>query len=128
MGKALRPPLSHGTRVDMEPVRPPNLRTRWLHTCFRNRGTMMEAHLSVATIAALSKILRTCRNLRHVMAREPTAAEIAVRLRIPPETIRKLLGRPPQPAPFSNRFPESTDTATPNDDPASNLAAEVAAS
>jgi DNA-directed RNA polymerase sigma subunit (sigma70/sigma32) len=56
----------------------------------------MEGHLSIATIAALSKILRTCRNLRHVMGREPTAVEIAVRLRIPPETIRKLLGPPPR--------------------------------
>jgi len=56
----------------------------------------MEGHLSVATIATLSKILRTCRNLRHVIGREPTAAEIAARLRLPPETIRKLLGPPPQ--------------------------------
>jgi len=55
----------------------------------------MEGHLSVATIAALSTILRTCRNLRNVMGREPTAEEIAARLRLPPETIRKLLGAPP---------------------------------
>ena len=58
----------------------------------------MEGHLSLATIAALSKILRTCRNLRHVIGREPSAEEIAVRLRIPPETIRKLLGPPPHQA------------------------------
>jgi len=57
---------------------------------------MMEDHLSIATIAALSKILRTCRNLRHVIGREPTAEEIAGRLRMPPETIRKLLGAPPR--------------------------------
>src|SRR5215831_8574638 len=62
----------------------------------RNPGTMMEGHLSVATIAALSKILRICRNLRHVIGREPTAEEIGARLRLPPETIRKLLGAPPQ--------------------------------
>jgi RNA polymerase primary sigma factor len=55
----------------------------------------MAGHLSVATIAVLSTILRTCRNLRHVMGREPTAEEIAVRLRMPAETIRKLLGTPP---------------------------------
>ena len=77
----------------------PNLaaRPRSGHICGRNRGTMMEGHLSVATIAALSKILRTCRNLRHVIGREPTAEEIAGRLRMPPETIRKLLGAPPPP-------------------------------
>ena len=45
----------------------------------------MEGHLSVATIAALSKILRTRRNLRHVIGREPTAEEIAGRLRLPPK-------------------------------------------
>jgi RNA polymerase primary sigma factor len=55
----------------------------------------MAGHLSVATIAALSKIVRTCRNLRHVIGREPTAEEIAVRLGVPPEIIRKLLGAPP---------------------------------
>jgi DNA-directed RNA polymerase sigma subunit (sigma70/sigma32) len=38
---------------------------------------MMEGHLSVATIEALNKILRTCRNLRHAIGREPTAEEIA---------------------------------------------------
>ena len=56
----------------------------------------MEGQLSVATIAALSKILRTCRNLRHVIGREPTAEETAVRLPIPPETIRRLLAPPPR--------------------------------
>ena len=55
----------------------------------------MEVHLSVATSEALNKILRTCRNLRHVIGREPTAEEIAGRLRTPLETIRKLLGPPP---------------------------------
>jgi DNA-directed RNA polymerase sigma subunit (sigma70/sigma32) len=59
-----------------------------------NWGMVMEVHLSVATIEALNKILRTCRNLRHVIGREPTAEEIARRLRMPPETIRKLLGPP----------------------------------
>jgi hypothetical protein len=53
---------------------------------------MMEGHLSIATIAALDKIVRTCRNLRHVIGREPTAEEIAVRVRLPPETIQNLLG------------------------------------
>jgi hypothetical protein len=33
--------------------------------------------------------------LRHVIGREPTAEEIAARVRIPPETIRKFLGPPP---------------------------------
>jgi DNA-directed RNA polymerase sigma subunit (sigma70/sigma32) len=51
---------------------------------------MMAGHLSVATIEALNKIVRTCRNLRQVL--EPTPEEIAGRLRMPPETIRKLLG------------------------------------
>jgi RNA polymerase primary sigma factor len=57
---------------------------------------MMEGHLSVATIEALNKILRTCRNLRHVIGREPTPEEIAGRLGMPPETIRQLLGAPPR--------------------------------
>jgi RNA polymerase primary sigma factor len=56
---------------------------------------MMAGNLSVATIEALNKIVRTCRNLRHVIGREPTPEEIAGRLRMPPETIRKLLGVPP---------------------------------
>jgi RNA polymerase primary sigma factor len=56
---------------------------------------MMEGHLSVATIEALNKIVRTCRNMRHVIGREPTPEEIAGRLRMPPETIRKLLGASP---------------------------------
>jgi sigma-70-like protein len=43
-------------------------------------------HLSIETIAALNKIVRTCRSLRHVIGREPTAEEIAGRLRLPPET------------------------------------------
>jgi RNA polymerase primary sigma factor len=58
----------------------------------------MEGHLSIATIAALSKLLRTCRNLRHVIGRAPTPEEIAVRLRMPPETIRKLLAAPHLPS------------------------------
>jgi len=49
----------------------------------------------IADVGALNKILRTCRNLRHVIGREPTAEEIAGRLRMPLETIRKLLGPPP---------------------------------
>jgi RNA polymerase primary sigma factor len=57
---------------------------------------MMEAHLSVATIEALNKILRTCRNMRHAIGREPTPEEIAGRLGMPRETIRKLLGAPPK--------------------------------
>ena len=63
------------------------MRQRW--------GMMMEGHLSVATIEALNKILRTCRNMRHAIGREPTPKEIAARLGMPPETIRKLLGAPP---------------------------------
>jgi RNA polymerase primary sigma factor len=55
---------------------------------------MMEAHLSVATIEALNKILRTCRNMRHAIGREPTPEEIAGRLGMSAETIRKLLGAP----------------------------------
>jgi DNA-directed RNA polymerase sigma subunit (sigma70/sigma32) len=38
---------------------------------------MMMGHLSVATIEALNKILRTCRNMRHAIGREPTPKEIA---------------------------------------------------
>ena len=60
-----------------------------------NWGMVMEVHLSVATIEALNRILRTCRNMRHVIGREPTAEEIAGRLRMPAETIRKLLGTTP---------------------------------
>jgi hypothetical protein len=63
--------------------------------CDSDRGMMMEGRLSVATIEVLNKILRTCRNLRHVIGREPTPEEIAGRLGMPPETIRKLLGAPP---------------------------------
>jgi RNA polymerase primary sigma factor len=55
----------------------------------------MEGNLSVATIEALNKIVRTCRNMRHAIGRDPTTEEIAERLRMPPETIRKLLGPPP---------------------------------
>jgi DNA-directed RNA polymerase sigma subunit (sigma70/sigma32) len=62
--------------------------------CGSDRGMMM-GHLSVATIEALNKILRTCRNMRHAIGREPTPSEIAARLGMPPETIRKLLGAPP---------------------------------
>jgi DNA-directed RNA polymerase specialized sigma subunit len=54
----------------------------------------MEGHLSVATIEALNKIVRTCRHLRHAIGREPTTEEVASRLRMPPETIRKALGPP----------------------------------
>ena len=63
--------------------------------CGSDRGMVMQVHLSVATIEALNKILRTCRNMRHAIGREPTAEEIAGRLRMPPETIRKLIGTPP---------------------------------
>src|ERR1700731_3947086 len=35
------------------------------HICGRDGGMMMEGRLSVATIEALNKILRTCRNMRH---------------------------------------------------------------
>jgi RNA polymerase primary sigma factor len=55
---------------------------------------MMEGYLSVATIEALNKIVRTRRNLRHVIGRGPTPEEIAGRLGVPPETICKLLGAP----------------------------------
>jgi RNA polymerase primary sigma factor len=55
---------------------------------------MMAGNLSVATIEALNKIVRICRNMRHVIGREPTPEEIALRPGIPPETIRKLLGAP----------------------------------
>jgi DNA-directed RNA polymerase sigma subunit (sigma70/sigma32) len=55
---------------------------------------MMAGHLSVATIEALNNIVRTCRNLWQSLGREPTPEEIAERLRMPPETIRKLLGAP----------------------------------
>jgi RNA polymerase primary sigma factor len=58
-------------------------------------GDQMEGHLSVAIIEALNKIVRTCRNMRHVIGREPTPEEIAGRLGMPPATIRKLLGAPP---------------------------------
>ena len=61
----------------------------------REWGNEMAGHLSVATIETLNKILRTCRNMRHVIGREPTPEEIAGRLRMPRETIRKLLGVPP---------------------------------
>ena len=57
---------------------------------------MMAGHLSVATIEALNKIVRACRNLRQSLGREPTPEEIASRLRMPPETIRRLLGVQPQ--------------------------------
>ncbi len=59
-----------------------------------DRGAKMAGHLSVATIETLNKILRTCRNMRHVLGREPTPEEIAGRPRMPRETIRKLLGVP----------------------------------
>ena len=52
----------------------------------------MEGHLSVATIEILNKILRTCRNMRHVIGREPTPEEIAGRLGMPREAVRKLIG------------------------------------
>jgi RNA polymerase primary sigma factor len=52
----------------------------------------MEGYLSAATIEALNKIVRTCRNLGHVIGCEPTPEEIAGRLGMSPETIRKLLG------------------------------------
>ena len=55
---------------------------------------MMEGHLSVATIEALNKIVRTCRDMRQTIGREPTAEEIAGRLHMPLETIRKLLAAP----------------------------------
>jgi RNA polymerase primary sigma factor len=55
----------------------------------------MPDNLSVATIEALSKIVRICRNLRHVIGREPTAEEIALRLGMPPEMISRLLATPP---------------------------------
>jgi DNA-directed RNA polymerase sigma subunit (sigma70/sigma32) len=58
---------------------------------------MMAGHLSVATIEALNKIVRTCRNLRQLIGREPTAQEIAGMLDMPPEMICKLLGAPPPP-------------------------------
>jgi DNA-directed RNA polymerase sigma subunit (sigma70/sigma32) len=58
-------------------------------------GITMEGYLSVATIETLNKILRTCRNMRHVIGREPTPEEIAGRLGMPRETIRKLFGVPP---------------------------------
>src|SRR5262245_28982737 len=58
-------------------------------------GAVMEGHLSVATIETLHKILRTCRNMRHVIGREPTPGEIAGRLGIPREAIRKLIGVAP---------------------------------
>jgi hypothetical protein len=57
-------------------------------------GITMEGHLSVATIETLNKILRTCRNMRHVIGREPTPEELAGRLSMPRETIRKLFGVP----------------------------------
>lgn len=56
---------------------------------------MMADQLSVATIDALNKIVRTCRNLRHMIGREPTPEEIAGRLGVPSAMIRKLL-EPPQ--------------------------------
>jgi RNA polymerase primary sigma factor len=54
----------------------------------------MEGNLSVETIQALSKIVRTCRYLRHAIGREPTPEEVAGRLRMPSETIRRALGAP----------------------------------
>jgi hypothetical protein len=43
---------------------------------------MMESHLSVATIATVTKILRTCRNLRHVIGRDfVSSLGLALRLR-----------------------------------------------
>jgi RNA polymerase primary sigma factor len=56
---------------------------------------MMAGNFSVATLETLNKIVRTCRSLRHVIGREPTPEEIAGRVGMPPETIRKLLGTPP---------------------------------
>jgi hypothetical protein len=50
--------------------------------------------LSGETIQALNEIVRTCRYLRHAIGREPTPEEVAGRLRMPPETIRKALGAP----------------------------------
>jgi RNA polymerase primary sigma factor len=54
----------------------------------------MQRNLSVETIEALNKIVRTCRHLRHAIGREPTPEEVASRLRMPPEAIRKALGPP----------------------------------
>ncbi len=36
----------------------------------------MEGHLSVATIETLHKILRTCRNMRHVIAASPLQGKL----------------------------------------------------
>jgi hypothetical protein len=44
---------------------------------------------------AVASVIRPCRNMRHVIGREPTLEEINGRLGISPETIRKLLGAPP---------------------------------
>lgn len=72
-------------------------------------GMMMAGNFSVATLETLNKIVRTCRSLRHAVGREPTPEEIAVRLRMPPETIRKLLGtRPPLANPTLNEHPALT--------------------
>jgi hypothetical protein len=43
-------------------------------------GIAMESHLSVATIEALNKILRTCRNMRQMIGPAPTPEELAGRL------------------------------------------------
>ena len=68
---------------------------------------MMEGDLSVATIEVMNKIVSTCRNMRHVIGREPTPEEIAGRLRTPLETIRKLLGAPPPPTQHCINTPHS---------------------
>jgi RNA polymerase primary sigma factor len=54
----------------------------------------MERNLSVETIKALNKIVRTCRHMRHAIGRDPTPEEVAGKLGMPPETIRKALGAP----------------------------------
>jgi hypothetical protein len=54
---------------------------------------MMEGRLSAATIEALNKILRTCRNLRHVIGREPTP-ELAARAQ---QRVRRAAALPQSP-------------------------------